>query len=133
MYNVRGSNVFSNWNKTCYIATRKEGEVVYDDLGNEIKMYNKPKKYSFNIQPVNSYTDLMTYAEYGEKVDKMYKATIPYKEYIGKFNEGDIAYLEGKKPMNETEETYGIGGNYVVTSVRPQNTIIAIYFERLQK
>ena len=133
MYNVRGSNVFSNWNKTCYIATKKEGEVVYDDLGNEIKMYNKPKKYSFNIQPLNNYTDLMTYSEYGEKVDKMYKATIPYKEYVGKFNEGDIAYLEGKVPKNETEGTYGIGGNYIIASVRPQNTIIAIYFERLQK
>ena len=133
MYNVRGSHIFRNWNKTCYIATKKDGEIEYDDEGNEIKVFNKPAKYRFNIQPVNNYTDLLTFSEHGEKVDKMYKAIVPYREYVGKFKEGDIAYLEGVEPKNETEETYGIGGNFIIASVRPQNTVIAIYFDRLQK
>lgn len=130
MYNVKNSNIFKNWNKYCYIALRKQEQVKYDDYGNEIKNFYEPKLYSFNIQPVNGYYDLI---EYGEKVDKMYKAVIPFEQYNGVFHEGDIAYLEGIKPENETSETYGIGGNYVISSVRPQNLVIAIYFERIQK
>lgn len=130
MYNVRTSNIFKRWNKRCYIALKKQEQVKYDDYGNEIKAYYKPKEYYFNIQPVNGYFDIV---EYGEKVDKMYRAIIPYEKYNGVFHEGDIAYLEGKKPENETKNTYGIGGNFVISSVRPQNTVIAIYFERIQK
>ena len=130
MYNVRNSNIFRNWNKKCYIALKKQEQVKYDDYGNEIKSYHQPKEYYFNIQPVKGYFDIL---EYGEKVDKMYKAIIPYEKYNGVFHEGDIAYLEGKNPENETSNTYGIGGNYIISSVRPQNTVIAIYFERIQK
>ena len=130
MYNVKNSNIFRNWNKRCYIALKKNEQVKYDDYGNEINSYHKPKEFYFNIQPVNGYFDIV---EYGEKVDKMYKAVIPMQKYNGVFHEGDIAYLEGKKPEGETSETYGIGGNYVISSVRPQNMVIAIYFERIQK
>lgn len=130
MYNVKGARIFQNWTKTCYIATKKKGEVIYDDEGNEIKVYNKPEKYRFNIQPVSNSLDIL---EYGEKVDKMYKAIIPYETYVDKFHEGDIAYLEGVEPQNETEKTYGIGGNYMISGVRPQNTVIAIYFIKIQK
>lgn len=130
MYNVKNSNIFKNWNKKCYIALKKPAQVKYDDYGNEINSYYKPKEYYFNIQPVNGYYDIV---EYGEKVDKMYRAIISYEKYNGVFHEGDIAYLEDAKPKDETPETYGIGGNFVITSVRPQNTVIAIYFERIQK
>ena len=130
MYNVKNSNIFRNWNKRCYIALKKQEQVKYDDYGNEINSYYKPKEFYFNIQPVKGYFDIL---EYGEKVDKMYKAIIPFEKYNGVFHEGDIAYLEGKKPENETSNTYGIGGNYFISSVRPQNTVIAIYFEKIQK
>ena len=130
MYNVKNSNIFKHWNKQCYIALKKLDEVTYDDYGNEINSYYKPKEYYFNIQPVNGYFDII---EYGEKVDKMYKAVIPFQKYNGVFHEGDIAYLEGVKPIGETAKTYGIGGNYVISSVRPQNLVIAIYFEKIQK
>ena len=130
MYNVQGSNIFRNWNKQCYIALRKQEQVKYDDYGNEINSFHKPIPYYFNIQPVKGYFDIL---EYGEKVDKMYKAIIPFKKYNGVFHEGDIAYLEGLKPDFEKPNTYGIGGNYIITSVRPQNTVIAIYFEKIQK
>ena len=130
MYNVNGSRIFKRWNKKCYIALKKQEQVKYDDYGHEINSFYKPKEYYFNIQPVNGYFDIV---EYGEKVDKMYRAIIPMEQYNGVFHEGDIAYLEGIKPENETPETYGIGGNFVISSVRPQNTVIAIYFERIQK
>ena len=130
MYNVRNANISKNWRKTCYIATKKDEQVKYDEDGNEIKVYNKPEKYNFNIQPVNGYLDV---TEYGEKVSRMQKTIIPYDKYLNKFKEGDIAYLDGIAPQNETEETYGMTGNYFITSVRPQNLAIAIYFEKIHK
>ena len=130
MYNIRNSNILKNWNKVCYIANKKAEQVDYDEDGNEIKVYNKPEKYIFNIQPVNGYLDV---TEYGEKVSKMQKAIIPYEKYLNKFKEGDIAYLDGITPQNETEGTYGMTGNYFISSVRNQNTVIAIYFEKIHK
>ena len=128
MYNVRGANIFANWNKTCYIATVKK--IDYDEYGNEIKICNEPKEYKFNIQPASGYLDVATY---GEKVSKVYKTIIPYNTYNGKFHEGDIAYLEGAKPENENSNTYGINGNYIIDTVRPQNLVIAIYFKKIEK
>lgn len=87
------------------------------------------EKYSFNIQNASGYLDV---TEYGEEVSKMKKAIISM-DYNGKFKEGDIAYLDGVTPDGETENTYGINGNYIIDSVRPQNLAIAIYFKKLNK
>lgn len=123
------SNIFRNWNKSIYISTLKE--TIEDDYGNDINYYNKPTKYNFNIQPASGSTDI---AMYGEKVSKMYKAILtPYEKYINKFNEGDVAYFDGVIPLNETEGTYGRNANYKIVSVRPQNTAICMYLEKIEK
>lgn len=70
-------------------------------------------------------------ALYGEKISKMYKTIISFQEYKDKFKEGDVAYLENAKPENESEGTYGRNANYKIVSVRPQNTAILIYFEKI--
>lgn len=119
-------NIHENWNKGCYIASFKE--TLQDCNGNEINYYEKPEPYAFNIQPASGDTDI---ALYGEKVSKMYKTVISMKEYGGLFKEGDKAYLEGLEPIGEVEQTYGIGANYKIVSVRPQNTVILIYFEKI--
>lgn len=118
-------DVFENWKKGCYIASLEKTEE--DDFGNEINHYYKPEHYDFNVQPANGSTDI---AMYGERVSKMYKAVISLAEYSGMFKEGDVAYLEGIEPTNETEKTYGYEANYKVVSVRPQNTALLIYFEK---
>jgi len=123
---IRG-NIFENWNKPCYIARVKE--INTDEEGNQIKICYKPEKYSFNIQNASGYLDV---TEYGEEVSKVKKAIISM-EYNNKIKEGDIAYLDGATPENETEDTYGINGNYIVDSVRPQNLAIAVYFKKLNK
>lgn len=120
------NNIFLNWKKGCYIASYKE--TVEDDDGNEINYYLRPKFYEFNIQPVSGNTDI---ALYGERVSKMYKTIVPFFEFNGVFKEGDKAYLENAKPVSETNETYGAGANYKIVSVRPQNTVITIYFEKI--
>ena len=65
------------------------------------------------------------------KVSKMQKTIVSMKEYANVFKEGDKAFLEGTEPINETEDTYGSGVNYKIISVRPQNTVILIYFEKI--
>ena len=124
---IRG-NVFKNWNKTCYIASKYENPEL-DDYGNEINTYSKPVRYSFNIQPASG--DFET-TLYGEKISKIYRAIVPIK-YQGKIKEGDIAYLDGANPSNEVKGTYGANGNYVVDSIRPQNIAMAIYFRKIDK
>lgn len=120
------NDIFENWNKKCYIANLTKTEE--DDNGNEVNYYSEPKPYDFNIQPANGSTDI---ALYGERISKMYKTAISLLEYKNKFKEGDVAYLEGVKPTNEVEGTYGSEANYKIVSVRPQNTVILIYFEKI--
>ncbi len=120
------NNIFDNWKKGCYIASLDRTEE--DDNGNEINYYLKPKFYEFNVQPANGSTDI---ALYGEKVSKMYKAIISLFKYNEVFKEGDKAYLENTTPNEEIEGTYGINANYKIVSVRPQNTAICIYFEKI--
>lgn len=119
-------NIHDKWNKGCYIASFKE--TVQDDYGNEINRYYEPEFYRFNVQPASGSTDI---AIYGENVSKMYKTVVSMKEYDGVFKEGDKAYLEGLEPIMEVEDTYGINANYKIVSVRPQNTVILIYFEKI--
>lgn len=120
------NDIFQNWNKGCYIASLIKTEE--DDNGNEVNYYDKAKHYGFNIQPASGNTDI---ALYGEKISKMYKTIISLPDNKNKFKEGDVAYLEGVKPANEVKGTYGSGANYKIVSVRPQNTIILIYFEKI--
>lgn len=120
------NDIFENWNKSCYIASLIKTEE--DDNGNDVNYYSKPEYYEFNVQPASGNTDI---ALYGEKISKMYKTVVSFPEYNNVFKEGDVAYLEGIIPENEVEGTYGRGANYKIVSVRPQNTVILIYFEKL--
>ena len=112
-----------NWKKDIYIAS-KIGTSL-DSFGNEIVLYDAPKLYKFNVQPISSNVDLV---EFGEKASMIQKAVIPmiYKDY---FKENDLAYLDGKSPHNE--EKNGINANYRLYPPRNQNKAIVIYFERL--
>lgn len=125
------NNIFANWNKGIYIAKTKEIDI--DPYGNEIRTFYQPQWYSFNIRPlINQTTGSVDVYGYGDRVTKMQQAVIPEWKYRGEFQEGDVAYLEGLQPSEEeTEDTYGISANYKIVSVRPVNTTILIYFERL--
>lgn len=127
MYNVKRQNIHDT-KSVCYIG-RRIGEEI-NDYGTEIPIYEKPIKYMFNIMPLSSDLDI---AEYGEKISSMYKTILTKNLYIGKIKEGDIAYLNGANPEGENINTYGSNGNYIVRTVMPQNTVIVVYFERLQK
>lgn len=117
------ASIFDNWNKKIYIATLKETRK--DEFFNDINEYNEPKAYMMNVMPASGSLDSSLY---GENIKSMYKAIVPYAKYKDMFHEGDIAYLEGATPVDEIQN--GANANYEITSVRPQNLMIAIYFTK---
>lgn len=112
-----------DWNKKLWIASKLDP--VIDDEGNLIDVYDEPKPYEFNYQPLTSDSDLR---EFGEKASMTQKAIIPI-EYKDIFKEFDVAYLDGASPNGETKN--GTNANYRLHPPRNQNSVIAVYFERL--
>ena len=110
-----------SWNKTIWIAKRKDET---NDYGKPI--YEKPIMYKMNVQPADSGAD---FQEFGLLAKQMQKAVIELKKYYGKFQEGDVAYLDGITPKGEV--VYGANANYRLYPPRNQNKCITIYFERI--
>ena len=127
MYRLSRCNT-TNFLSKCYIAKRIDTKI--DDDGNEIPIYAKPEKYMFNIMPAGGELDI---ASYGERLSYIYKTLVEKKKYINKISEGDIAYLHGAEPKDETKDTYGSQGNYMVDRIALQNVGMMIYFEKLQE
>lgn len=113
----------TSWKKECWIASKLD--VILDDEGNEITIYEKPEPYKFNYQPISSDAEI---AEFGEKASIMQKAVIPIS-YKYKFKEFDVAYLDDSNPNGEVKN--GDKANYVLLPPRNGNSVIIIYFEKL--
>ena len=122
-------NTFENVKSKCYIGSKLDS--TFDDEGNEIKVYDEPQAYSFNIQPVNSLTASASEIQsFGENANKMKVAVITNrKKYDNKFKEFDLAYLDGATPEGETIN--GANANYRIYSVQPQNVVIRVFFIKL--
>lgn len=118
-------NTFKYVKSKCYIGSKLESD--FDDNGNEIKKFAKPKEYFFNIQPVSSASDIQ---DFGENASKMKVAVITNRaKYENKFKEFDCAYLDGVTPSGE--KVNGQNANYRVYSVRPQNVVIRVFFMKI--
>jgi hypothetical protein len=109
--------------KTIYIA-KKISSNTLDNRGNPISIYDTPKLYEFNVQPVSSNSDIQIY---GERSITMQKAVIPIS-FLNHFKEFDIAYLDGASPTGEIIN--GDNANYVLKPPRNGNKVITIYFEK---
>lgn len=119
MFNINRQPIH-NYKSTIYIA-KKLDSIVDDDL-NEIEVYDKPAKYRFNVQTVNSASEIR---EFGELVTKMVCIHIVERQkYLNKFTEFDKVYIN-ESPDNEIENGYN--ADYRIYSVRNQNTSIRIY------
>lgn len=125
MWGIRNENIL-NYRSKCYIA--KKLPSTYDDYGNLIPNYDKPVEYYFNIQPVTSSSEMQAF---GELIPRMKVAVISRKLYEGKFDEFDLAYLDGSSPDNE--DVIGDNANYRIYSVQSQNAIIRVYFLKVVK
>lgn len=125
------NNIFQNWNKDLYIATKTDEEVELDDYGNEIITYNKPFYFGkVNYQPLTKKDLEAYYKAYGETQNSIISLLINYTE-DGRFKAFDLAYLYGATP--EGEEVNGANANYIVRSYKPQNTKIMVIFEEIVK
>ena len=123
------NHIFQNWNKTMYIATKKE--VVIDDYGNEIVTYNEPFFFGkVNYQPLTTKQMEAYIKTYGETENNIVSCLIDYKDRY-KFKIFDLAYLYDANPSNEV--VYGDNANYVVRAFKPQNTKIMVILEEIIK
>ena len=123
------SNIFQNWNKDMYIATKND--VRLDDYNNEIVIYNVPFYFGkVNYQPLTT-KQLEAYMQtYGETVNNVVSCLIDYKDK-DKFKTFDLAYLYGAKP--DGERVNGANANYKVRAFKPQNTKIMVILEEIIK
>jgi len=102
---------------------------VQDESLNQIKQYDKPVKYFFNVRDLSGDSEIR---EFGELSDSMKVAVVTNKyKYMDKFKAFDLAYLDGIEPENEID--YGDNANYRIYDIRNQNTIIKIFFIKLVK
>lgn len=116
---------FNIFGKDIYIATKLES--ILDERGNEVFVYDTPKKYHFNVQPIQSNTELEAYGIVGSGAQK---AICPRNIYEGMFKEYDAVYLDGANPDGESEN--GANANYRIKG-EPlnQNLLTVIIFEKL--
>ena len=122
MYNLSGDPIF-RYKSTIYIA--KKLPPTKDAYMNEIEVYDEPKKFFFNVQPVNAESEGR---EFGQIVSKMKVAVVSKTRYVGKFKEYDKVYID-TTPEGESE--YGENADYRIYGIRPQNACIRIYFLKL--
>lgn len=118
---------YNLFGKDLWVAKRLPCEK--DSFGNEIPVYDKPKKYHFNYQPVSSETELEAFGIVGLQ---MMKCICDRKTYENMFKEYDLAYLDGATPKGETRN--GQNANYrIYGNPLNQNLITTIYFEKIVK
>jgi hypothetical protein len=122
------TNIFKNWDKDMYIATK--GEVQLDDDCNEIVTYNQPFYFGkVNYQPLTTKQFEAYIKEYGETENQVVSCLIDYNKKL--FDKFDVAYLYGATPDNELK--YGANANYKVRAFKPQNTKIMVLLEEIIK
>lgn len=128
MYNLNRTHIFKYLYSNIYIS--KKLGTKEDENHNEVPYYEEPVFYKkWNIQYLESESEQL---EFGENASKMRLAVIPRTpKYENKFTEFDLAYLDGVTP--EGENIIGQNANYRIYAVRPQNSIIKIYFLKLTK
>ena len=123
------NNIFHNWNKDLYIATKKG--INTDIYNNETIEYNKPFYFGkVNYQPLTPKQMEAFVRAYGETNNKIVSCLIDYKDK-DKFSDFDLAYLYGANPLGEKKN--GRNANYKVRAFKPQNTRIMVIFEEIVK
>lgn len=109
--------------KKIWIASFVKNE--RDEEGNLISVFKTPFYLHGSLNSLSGETEMQVY---GEKINRMCKTVLPYR-YINDIKEKDVAYLYGVTP--DEEILPGDNANYRVTTVRPQNIKVIVYFEKL--
>ena len=118
----------------------KQGEKVYYSkrkyIENAITQeYQKPKeitlKYNyFTCMKASGYMEIV---EYGERISSMWVCIANSNFFKDKISKGDLFWVEGKKPLKESELTemlgYGESANAIVIDVLYTDHTIKIVLE----
>ena len=114
--------------KEIWIAKRKSIET--NENGIDVEIFEAPKKYYLNYQPISGYLDLQ---QYGEDINNIYRIFVNRNSFQGVINVGDRAYLNdgltSEKDLREIVESdnkYCEKANFKVSLVLPQNLKIRI-------
>lgn len=114
----------------CHRITERNAEVETFEkpIQETLRMPNVFNRVSITIQPKNGFTDRLSEGETTQSGQRVILR--PYDYWYGKFNVGDLFYLDGAKP-NEDEEYYGQDANYMVENVANQNLAIELSLKRI--
>lgn len=124
------NDIYRNWNKDIYIATRTAEQVELDDYGNQIQTFNEPFYLGkVNYQPLTKKDLEAYYKEYGATTNNIVSFLLDYRK-DGLFNKLDIAYLYGATPDGEVIN--GDNANYIIRAYKPQNTKIMVILEEME-
>lgn len=105
----------------------------------ETPKYEKPKEFitrphtfmspiGITVMPKTGNT---AYLDYGETTNSDQRIVLtPYDYWYGKFNRGDLFYIDGATPSSE-EEIYGQNANYYVEFVGNQNEWIVLSLKQI--
>lgn len=106
----------------------------------ETPHYEKPQEFilrphtpfcpiGITAQPRTGNTD---YFDYGETTNSDQRIVLtPYDYWYGKFNKGDLFYIDGAMPSAD-EETYGQNANYYVEFVGNQERGIVLSLKQIK-
>ena len=112
---------------TCRRVLNEENE-----YGMTTAKYECPIKYHFLYIPASSHLD---YQKYGERIDRIMTAYVPYNRYRNKFHIGDKAYLLDSE-MQDIEIALNYtnceNANYNIIGVDEQNLFIKLIFEKIK-
>lgn len=123
MYNVNSQPIHKVKSRI-WIAKKLRED--FDENGNQIPVYEEPQKYFFNVQTLTETSDIM---EFGERVNSTKSISITQKKkYEGKFHEFDLVYVDNTP---ENELNYGDNADYKIVGVRPHNTSLRVYIQKL--
>lgn len=109
-----------------------------NDLNAEIGEYEKPIEIKtrfcyFTVMPAVS-RGFMEVIKSGETLYDTWTATANSRYFNGKFNVGDLMWVDGERPIESIEKEYGNGASATaeIKNVSEVNLTIAIRLERNQ-
>lgn len=106
----------------------------------EDPQYEAPKEFilrpptafspiGITVQPRSGSTN---YFDYGETTNSDQRIVLtPYEYWYGKFNKGDLFYLDGVMP-SEDEYAYGQDANYYIEFVGNQNAGVVLSLKQIK-
>lgn len=120
--------------KIGYIANKKEMSTT--ENGRQKMSYDKPIQFHERYMPVSE--DNNTLEEYGTDINKILVMYVKTKEWYGKINEEDRAYLvdintneKDLEKLVSNASQFCTNANYKVLTATVQNLFIKVVFKKI--